>query len=46
MLGASVLGGGTPAFSDGPFPSLRLLDTERRDGSENLLVRYEVVSRD
>jgi dihydrofolate reductase len=46
MIGASVLGGGTPAFGGRPFPALRLVDTERRDGSDNLLVRYVVVGRD
>jgi dihydrofolate reductase len=40
MLGAVVVGGGTPIF-DGPPPgSLRLADTRRFDGSDNLLVRY------
>jgi dihydrofolate reductase len=46
MVGAAVLGGGTPAFGAGPVPPLRLVDTRRRDGSDNLLVRYEVVGRD
>jgi dihydrofolate reductase len=46
MLGATVLGRGTPAFSTGPVPPLRLLDTRRRDGSDNLLLRYQVVNRD
>jgi dihydrofolate reductase len=46
MVGASVLGGGTPAFNTGPVPPLRLVDTRRRDGSDNLLLRYEVVNRD
>jgi dihydrofolate reductase len=45
MLGAAVLGEGTPAFAAGPIPPLRLLDARRRDGSDNLLLRYEVVSR-
>jgi hypothetical protein len=36
MLGATVLGGGTPAFGTGPVPPLRLVDTRRRDGSDNL----------
>lgn len=43
MVGARVLGGGTPAFGDGRVASLRLLDTRRRDGSDNVLLRYEVV---
>jgi dihydrofolate reductase len=46
MVGATVLGGGTPAFGAGPVPPLRLLDTRRRDGSDNLLVRYQVVNPD
>jgi dihydrofolate reductase len=44
MVGAAALGGGTPAFRAGPFPPLRLLDTRRREGSSNLLLRYEVLS--
>ena len=43
MVGTSVLGGGTPAFA-GPAPQLRLLDTRRRDGSDNVLLRYAVAS--
>jgi dihydrofolate reductase len=46
MVGATVLGDGTPAFGTGPVPPLRLVDTRRRDGSDNLLVRYGVVNRD
>jgi len=46
MVGATVLGGGTPAFGAGPVPPLRLVNTRRRYGSDNLLLRYEVVSRD
>ena len=46
MVGATVLGGGTPAFGAAPVPPLRLVNTRRRDGSDNLLLRYEVVSRD
>jgi dihydrofolate reductase len=43
MLGAAVLGAGTPAFGGTPVPSLRLLDVRRRDGSNNVLLRYEVA---
>lgn len=39
MVGAAVLGGGTPAFA-GPVPRLRLLDIRRRAGSDNVLLRY------
>src|SRR5689334_9417886 len=42
MLGAKVIGGGTPAFGAGPVPPLRLAGTHRRDGSDNLLLRYQV----
>jgi dihydrofolate reductase len=40
MLGG-VIGDGLPAFDS--TPALRLLDVERRDGSENVVHRYEVV---
>lgn len=43
MVGAAVLGGGILAF--GPVPLLTLVDTRRRDGSDNVLLRYAVVSR-
>jgi dihydrofolate reductase len=46
MVGATFLGGGTRTFGSGPFPPLRLVSTRRRDGSDNVLLRYEVVSRD
>jgi dihydrofolate reductase len=46
MIGAVVLGSGTPAFGPGPVPPMRLLSTRRRDGSDNVVLRYEVVSRD
>jgi dihydrofolate reductase len=46
MLGATVLGGGTPAFGAGPVSSLQLVDARRHDGSANLLLRYTVLSRD
>jgi dihydrofolate reductase len=46
MVGAAVLGGGTPAFGAAPVPRLRLVTTRRRDGSDNLLVHYQVVNRD
>lgn len=42
MVGASVLGGGTPAFGAGPVPPLRLADARRREGSDNVLLRYAV----
>lgn len=45
MIGAAVLGGETPAFGSGPVPPLRLLDARRREGSDNVLLRYGVVSK-
>ena len=42
MVGAAVLGGGTPAFGTGPVPPLHLLDVTRREGSPNVLLRYAV----
>jgi dihydrofolate reductase len=43
MVGASVLGGGTPTFGAGPIPPLQLVNARRRDGSNNVLLLYEVV---
>lgn len=45
MVGATVLGGGTPAFGARAVPPLRLVNTRRQDGSDNLLLQYEMVSR-
>ncbi len=45
MIGGSILGGGTPAFSAGQVKSLRLLDARRKPGSENLVLRYEVPAQ-
>jgi dihydrofolate reductase len=42
MIGAAVLGGGTPAFTAKAIPPLRLVNTRRSDGSDNVLLRYEV----
>lgn len=43
MVGAGVVGGGTPAFGTVPIPPLRLIETIRREGSESVVLRYEVV---
>jgi len=43
MVGAAVLGGGTPAFGAGTVASLRLVESRRREGSDNVLLRHEVV---
>jgi dihydrofolate reductase len=42
MIGAGVLGAGTPAFEGRPPVSLRLIDTRTWDGSGLVLVRYAV----
>src|SRR6266545_1484131 len=42
MVGPVVVGGGTPLFDGQPKASLRLTGTRTGDGSDNLLVRYEV----
>jgi dihydrofolate reductase len=42
MLGPAVLGGGTPVFATRPPGGLRLAEARRFDGSDNLLLRYEV----
>ena len=41
MVGATVLAGGTRAFDDGALANtrLRLLDVDRRDGSDNVVLR-------
>jgi dihydrofolate reductase len=41
-VGATVLGGGTPAFGTGPVPPLHLLEVTRREGSSTVLLRYAV----
>jgi dihydrofolate reductase len=46
MLGAKVLGEGTPAFGAGPIPPVRLMNVRRHNGSDNLLLQYEVGNRD
>jgi dihydrofolate reductase len=42
MIGAGVLGAGTPAFANRPPVSLRLLGTRTWDGSGLVLVKYTV----
>jgi dihydrofolate reductase len=42
MIGQIILGAGTPVFDGRPAVSLRLIDTRTWDGSDNVLVRYEV----
>jgi hypothetical protein len=38
---AVVLGDGTPAFQTEKALPLRLIDTGSREGSDNLLIRYD-----
>ncbi|MGH3738993.1 MAG: dihydrofolate reductase family protein [Micromonosporaceae bacterium] len=42
MIGAGVVGGGTPAFGSGKPANLRLLDTRTWDGQGVVLARYAV----
>ncbi len=42
MVGSVILGAGTPIFDRQPPVSLRLIETRTWDGSNNVLVRYEV----
>jgi dihydrofolate reductase len=42
MIGPVVLGAGTPAFDGPPTVPFRLIDTRTANGSENIVVRYEV----
>lgn len=45
MVAPVVLGGGAPAFTASRSHDLRLVDTLRRDGSANVLLRYAVAPR-
>jgi len=42
MIGNVILGAGTPTFTGKSAGSLRLIDTRRRDDSDNVVVQYEV----
>lgn len=42
MVGPVILGSGTLAFENPPADPLRLIDTRRWDGSDNVLLRYSV----
>ena len=42
MIGNLLLGAGIPAFAGKPEARLRLTDTRTWDGSDNVLLRYEV----
>jgi dihydrofolate reductase len=43
IIGAVILGGGTPAFENPPPGSLRRIEVRALEGSDNVLVRYGVV---
>ena len=43
LIGNLVLGQGVPVFVGKPPAALRLLDTRRWEGSDNVLLRYEVL---
>ena len=45
IIGPTILGTGAPIFKDKPPISLRLLDTRTWDGSQNVLIKYEVHPR-
>jgi dihydrofolate reductase len=42
MIGPVVLGDGTAAFEGAPNVTLRTIEVSKLEGSENILVRYEV----
>lgn len=42
VVGATVLGGGTPLFDEGVAANLQRLGTQTYEGSDNLVVRYAV----
>lgn len=44
MIGAVMLGGGTPALDSTARVGLRLVDLRRWDDSDNVLLRHEVIS--
>ncbi|GER89074.1 deaminase reductase [Dictyobacter vulcani] len=45
MIGNIVLGEGIPVFVGKPPASLRLIDVRRWEGSDNILVRYKILSK-
>lgn len=45
VVGGVVLGGGTPAFSEGTTAKLELLHTQTFEGSDNTVLRYAVAKR-
>ncbi len=45
LIGSRVLGEGVPVFAGGTPASLRLIDTRRWEGSDNVLLRYQVLHK-
>lgn len=45
LIGNRILGQGVPVFAGKTPATLRLLDTRRWEGSDNVLLRYEVVHK-
>jgi dihydrofolate reductase len=45
LIGNLILGQGIPVFAGNTSASLRLLDIRRWEGSDNVLLRYEVVHK-
>lgn len=45
LIGSLILGQGVPVFAGKTPASLRLIDTRRWEGSDNVLLRYEVRHR-
>jgi dihydrofolate reductase len=43
LVGNRILGQGVPVFAGGTAAALRLVETRRWDGSDNVLLRYEVA---
>lgn len=43
LVGNRILGEGVPVFAGKTPATLRLIDTRRWEGSDNLLLRYEVI---
>ena len=46
MVGAVALGEGTPIFDRKHDAGLRLIDVERRENTENVVLRYTATGRD
>ena len=42
MVGATVVGDGSPAFAKSPDATLRRIDVRPADASQNVLLRYAV----